>query len=102
MKFKPLDDLLVVELCNKYQNVVLLEGAAAPEGSTFKVVDIGPGLRNEFTGERIPMDIQIGDEIYLVGKILDIPYGDGKISIGRSKDVIGYIRKEKDGSTITN
>lgn len=53
---------------------VIIPENARGRSETGTVVAIGPGLRNEKSGERLPMQVEVGDEVYFV------KYGGTEIS----------------------
>lgn len=95
-KFTPVADILVIEPIRRSEHIVLIDGQEATPGDSFLVLDAGPGCYNEVSGGVAPMSVKPGDEVYIVGKILQVPFKDGKLLIARESNVIGYIRKEED------
>jgi len=66
MNLKPLGDRLIVETLEEQQTTsggIVLPDTALEKPQRGKVVAAGPGARNADTGDRIPMDISVGDTI---------------------------------------
>lgn len=84
MKLKPLGDRLVVE--PKEQEQTTPSGLVLPETAKEKpqegeVIAVGPGRRDD-DGERIEMDVQVGD------RVLYAKYGGTEIKIDGKKLLI--------------
>lgn len=84
MKLKPLSDRLVVEPIEREQTTP--SGLVLPETAKEKpqegaVIAIGPGRRDD-DGDRIAMDVQVGD------KVLYAKYGGTEIKIDGKKLLI--------------
>lgn len=84
MKLKPLGDRLVVEPMEKEQTTP--SGLVLPETAKEKpqegaVIAIGPGRRDE-DGERVEMDVAVGD------RVLYAKYGGTEIKIDGKKLLI--------------
>jgi chaperonin GroES len=66
MNLTPLGDRLIVETLEEQQTTaggIVLPDTALEKPQRGKVVAAGPGARNADTGDRIPMDISVGDTI---------------------------------------
>lgn len=95
--FRPTSDFIIIEKYEEGSRIALVHGSA-DNSDTFIVKDIGPGYMEN--GVRVVPDIQIGDKVALVGKILSIPQrsyngNPSCILIARAGDVIAYERAEK-------
>jgi co-chaperonin GroES (HSP10) len=93
-KFTPVSDIVVLEKFDDTERICLPDGAAVTPGDTFIVKDIGEGYYNEYTGGRVKPDVKIGDRVFLMGKVLELPFNGSSILVARERDVIGYIREE--------
>ena len=65
MSLKPLNDRVIVEVIEKETlsaGGIALPDTAQEEPQQGIVLAVGPGLRNA-QGERIPLDVNVGDEI---------------------------------------
>jgi chaperonin GroES len=94
MKFKPLGARVVVEPVEQEDKTA--SGIVLPETAKEKpqkgiVLSVGPGDRNE-KGERIPMDINVGDTI-LFAKYggTEIKVDGKKLLILRESDVLAIV-----------
>ncbi|MBE2200011.1 MAG: co-chaperone GroES [Anaerolinea sp.] len=94
LKLKPLADRLVVE--PKEQEEMTASGLVLPETAKEKpqqgtVIAAGPGRRDE-DGDRIEMDVQVGD-IVLYAKYAgtEVKLGDKKVLILKESDVLAIV-----------
>jgi chaperonin GroES len=90
MNLQPLADRLIVEVLEEEEATVsgiVLPDTAREKPQRGRVLAVGPGARNEETGEHIPMDLAEGDEIVFS------KYGGTEIKLG-SDDVL--ILRESD------
>ncbi len=94
LKLKPLADRLVVE--PKEQEEMTASGLVLPETAKEKpqqgtVIAAGPGRRDE-DGDRIDMDVQVGD-IVLYAKYAgtEVKLGDKKVLILKESDVLAIV-----------
>jgi len=91
ISFKPLGSRLVVEPIEEEE--VTSGGIVLPETAKEKpqkgtVLAIGPGDRNE-KGERIPMDVKVGDKVlYAKYAGTEIKYEGKKLLILRESDIL--------------
>ena len=70
MNLKPLGDRLIVEALEEEQTTIggiVLPDTAQEKPQRGTVLAVGPGSRNQETGDRIPLDVKAGDRI-LFGK----------------------------------
>lgn len=84
--FRPKSDFIFLELV-KDTNLLMPDSIQPGSGDLFRILDVGPGQVNEH-GVRIEPDVQKGDIVALVGKVLRIPYKGGEVLIARAQDVI--------------
>ncbi len=84
MNLKPLDDRIVVRPSEAEQTTIsgiVIPDTAKEKPQQGEVLAIGPGRRSEFSGELVPLDINVGD-IVLYSK-----YGGTEITI-EGEDVL--------------
>lgn len=96
IKMRPLGSRLVIEPIE--QEDITAGGIVLPETAKEKpqkgtVLAIGPGERND-AGERIPMDVKVG-EVVLYAKYsgTEIKYDGKKLLILRESDVLAILNK---------
>src|SRR5213592_3594683 len=66
MNVQPLSDRLIVEVLEEEEQTVsgiVLPDTAREKPQRGRVLAVGPGERSEHTGEPIPMDVAVGDEV---------------------------------------
>jgi len=66
MNLQPLGDRLIVEVLEEEEQTasgIVLPDTARERPQRGRVLAVGPGERSEHTGERIPMDVAVGDEV---------------------------------------
>ena len=66
MNLQPLADRLIVEVLDEDEETVsgiVLPDTAKEKPQRGRVLAVGPGARNNDSGERIPMDVAEGDEV---------------------------------------
>jgi len=94
ISLKPLGSRLVVEPIEEEE--VTSGGIVLPETAKEKpqkgtVLAIGPGDRNE-KGERIPMDVKVGDKVlYAKYAGTEVKYNGKKLLILRESDVLAIL-----------
>ena len=94
LNLKPLSDRLVVE--PKEQEETTASGLVLPETAKEKpqqgeVVAAGPGRRDE-DGDRIPMDVKVGDTVlYAKYAGTEVKMGDKKLLILKESDVLAIV-----------
>jgi chaperonin GroES len=84
MNLKPLGDRLVVEPKEREQTTasgLILPETAAEKPQEGEVIAVGPGRRDD-DGERIAMDVQVGD------RVLYAKYGGTEVKIDGKKLLI--------------
>jgi len=92
--FKPTSDFIMVEEYQESSRIALPDNTSNSH-KTFIVKDVGPGYIDN--GVRVKPEVEIGDRVAIVGKILSIPCrgengSSTEILIARAGDVIAYER----------
>ncbi len=92
MNLKPLGDRLIVEVLDEEESTVsgiVLPDTAKEKPQRGKVLAVGPGARNQETGEYIQMEVVEGDEV-IFSKYggTEIKVGADEILILRESDVL--------------
>jgi chaperonin GroES len=85
MKLKPLGDRLIVEVLDEEELTVsgiVLPDTAKEKPQRGKVLAVGPGTRNQETGEYIQMEVVEGDEVIFS------KYGGSEIKLGADEVLI--------------
>ncbi|HZR90975.1 MAG TPA: co-chaperone GroES [Gaiellaceae bacterium] len=99
MDLQPLGDRLVVEVLEEEETTIggiVLPDTAKEKPQRGRVLAVGPGSRSETTGELIPMDVAVGDEIIFS------KYGGTEVKVGvdeylilRETDVLAKVAATK-------
>src|SRR5437588_11526187 len=79
MNLQPLGDRLIVEVLEEEEATfsgIVLPDTAKEKPQRGRVLAVGPGSRAESSGELIPLDVAVGDEIGLS------KYGGTEIDVG--------------------
>ncbi len=85
LKLKPLGGRVIIEPIEQEEITaggIILPETAKEKPQEGKVLAVGPGDRNEHTGERVPMDLKVGD------KILFAKYSGSEIKMDGKKLLI--------------
>ena len=95
MNLQPLGDRLIVEVLEEEQTTtsgIVLPDTAKEKPQRGRVLAVGPGPRNEDTGDHIPMDVAEGDEI-VFSKYggTEIKLGTDDVLILRESDVLAKV-----------
>ena len=95
MNLQPLGDRLIVEVLEEEETTVsgiVLPDTAREKPQRGKILAVGPGPRNDETGEHIPMDVEEGDEI-IFSKYggTEIKLGADDVLILRESDVLAKV-----------
>ena len=95
MKFQPLSDRLIVEVLDEEEETVsgiVLPDTAKEKPQRGKVLVVGPGARNQETGEYIQMDVAEGDEV-VFSKYggTEFKLGTDEVLILRESDVLAKV-----------
>ena len=98
MKFRPLGDRVVVKRVQedvKTAGGIIIPDSAQEKPQEGEVVAVGPGARDE-DGERIEMDVAVGDRI-LFGKWsgTEVKIDGEDLLIMKESDIMGVIEKKK-------
>lgn len=96
VQLKPLGDRLVVKPIEREATTatgLVLPDTAKEKPQEGEVLAVGPGRRNE-DGDRIPMDVSIGDKV-LFGKYsgTEFKFGEEKLLILKESDVLATIER---------
>ena len=87
-----LHDKIVVRRLDTHQEGLIIAPSNAREvGNSAEVVCVGPGLKKD--GERIPMELKVGDEV-LIGPYAgtEMYLDDGSVCLNmREPDVLGIV-----------
>ena len=92
MDLQPLGDRLIVEVLEEEEMTIsgiVLPDTAREKPQRGRVLAVGPGERSENTGEVIPMDVAVGDEI-IFSKYggTEVKLGTDDVLILRESDVL--------------
>src|SRR5690348_17608991 len=95
MNLQPLGDRLIVEVLEEEETTasgIVLPDTAKEKPQRGRVLAVGPGARNQDTGEHIPMDMEEGDEI-VFSKYggTEIKLGADEVLILRESDVLAKV-----------
>src|ERR1700716_402979 len=95
MNLQPLGDRLIVEVLDQEEETVsgiVLPDSAREKPQRGKVLAVGPGARNQETGEYIQMEVAEGDEV-IFSKYggTEIKLGVDEVLILREADVLGKL-----------
>ncbi len=95
MDLQPLGDRLIVEVLEEEETTVsgiVLPDTAKEKPQRGRVLAVGPGSRNDETGEYVPMDLSEGDEI-IFSKYggTEIKLGTDEVLILRESDVLAKV-----------
>jgi chaperonin GroES len=95
MNLQPLGDRLIVEVLEEEETTasgIVLPDTAKEKPQRGRVLAVGPGERSENTGELIPMDVAVGDEI-IFSKYggTEVKVGADDVLILRQTDVLAKV-----------
>src|SRR5436309_13454638 len=95
MNLQPLGDRLIVEVLEEEETTgsgIVLPDTAKEKPQRGRVLAVGPGERSEHTGELIPMDVAVGDEI-IFSKYggTEVKVGGDDVLILRQTDVLAKV-----------
>jgi chaperonin GroES len=95
MDLQPLGDRLIVEVLDEEETTIsgiVLPDTAREKPQRGRVLAVGPGARAESTGEVIPLDVAVGDEVIFS------KYGGTEVKVGaddllilRESDVLAKV-----------
>lgn len=93
--FIPLDDRLVVlvnDPASQTAGGIIIPDAAQEKPSQALVVAVGPGHVSEATGERFPLDVEVGDFVVLARYAgVDIDHEGQTFTIISARDVLAKV-----------
>jgi chaperonin GroES len=95
MDLQPLGDRLIVEVLEEEEQTVsgiVLPDTAKEKPQRGRVLAVGPGSRTESTGEVIPLDVAVGDEV-IFSKYggTEVKVGVDELLILRESDVLAKV-----------
>ena len=95
MNLQPLGDRLIVEVLDEEETTVsgiVLPDTAKEKPQRGRVLAVGPGERSEQSGQLIPMDVAVGDEV-IFSKYggTEIKLGTDEVLILRESDVLAKV-----------
>ncbi|MDO5026039.1 MAG: co-chaperone GroES [Trueperella sp.] len=94
VSIKPLDDRIVIQQVEAEETTasgLVLPDTAKEKPQEGKVVAVGPG-RVDDSGNRVPMDVQVGDVvIYALYGGTEIKYGDDAYIVLSQRDVLAIV-----------
>ena len=95
MDLQPLGDRLIVEVLEEEETTIsgiVLPDIAKEKPQRGKVLAVGPGARNQETGEYIPMEVADGDEV-VFSKYggAEVKLGTDEVLILRESDVLAKV-----------
>jgi chaperonin GroES len=95
MELQPLGDRLIVEVLDEEEETfsgIVLPDTAKEKPQRGKVLAVGPGSRAESTGELLPLDVAVGDEV-IFSKYggTEFKVGADEILILRESDVLAKV-----------
>ncbi|MEJ0060096.1 MAG: co-chaperone GroES [Terricaulis sp.] len=98
--FRPLHDRVVVKRVKEEEKTrggIIIPETAQEKPQEGEIVAVGPGARDE-DGERIPLDLEVGDRI-LFGKWsgTEVKIDGEDLLIMKEADVMGVIENKKSG-----
>jgi chaperonin GroES len=100
MAFRPLGDRVLVKRVSEEEKTkggIIIPDTAKEKPQEGEVVAVGPGGRDE-DGERIPMDVQVGDRI-LFGKWsgTEVKIDGAELLIMKESDILGVVETKTKG-----
>ena len=95
MNLQPLGDRLIVEVLEEEDMTfsgIVLPDTAREKPQRGRVLAVGPGARAESSGELIPLDVAVGDEI-IFSKYggTEVKVGTDELLILRESDVLAKV-----------
>jgi chaperonin GroES len=95
MELQPLGDRLIVEVLDEEEETfsgIVLPDTAKEKPQRGKVLAVGPGSRAESTGELLPLDVAVGDEV-IFSKYggTEFKVGADEVLILRESDVLAKV-----------
>ncbi len=94
---KPLGDRVVVQPIEKEEKTpsgIFLPDTAKDKPQQGKVVAVGPGRWNDKTGERVPLDVKVGDTVIFAKYAgTEVKLDDAKYLIMSESDVLAVVEE---------
>ncbi len=94
---KPLGDRVVVKPIEKEEKTpsgIFLPDTAKDKPQQGKVVAVGPGRWNDKTGERMPLDVKVGDTVIFAKYAgTEVKLDDTKYLIMSESDVLAVVEE---------
>jgi chaperonin GroES len=95
MNLQPLGDRLIVEVLDEEETTfsgIVLPDTAKEKPQRGNVLAVGPGSRAESSGELIPLDVTVGDEV-IFSKYggTEVKVGTDELLILRESDVLAKV-----------
>jgi chaperonin GroES len=95
MDLQPLGDRLIVEVLDEEETTIsgiVLPDTAKEKPQRGRVLAVGPGNRSEQTGELIPLDVAVSDEV-IFSKYggTEVKVGADELLILRESDVLAKV-----------
>jgi chaperonin GroES len=95
MDLQPLGDRLIVEVLEEEEQTfsgIVLPDTAKEKPQRGRVLAVGPGSRAESSGELIPLDVAVGDEV-IFSKYggTEVKVGADELLILRESDVLAKV-----------
>ncbi len=98
MRLKPLGDRIVVKIIEELERTkggIVLPDTAKEKPQEAEVAAVGPGARNE-DGERIPMDVKVGDRVVFAKYSgTEFKQDDEDYLILRESDILAVVERER-------
>ncbi|MGQ0532741.1 MAG: co-chaperone GroES [Caulobacteraceae bacterium] len=96
--FRPLHDRVVVKRVKEEEKTkggIIIPDTAQEKPQEGEVIAVGPGARDE-DGERIPLDVKVGDRI-LFGKWsgTEVKIDGDELLIMKESDIMGVVEQRK-------
>ena len=95
MDLQPLGDRLIVEVLEEEEQTysgIVLPDTAREKPQRGRILAVGPGNRSEHTGELIPLDVAVGDQV-VFSKYggTEVKVGTDELLILRESDVLAKV-----------
>jgi chaperonin GroES len=95
MKFRPLHDRVVVRRLDEDEKTaggIIIPDSAKEKPSQGEVIAVGPGARDEKTGQVHPLDVKVGDRV-IFGKWsgTEVKIEGEELLIMRESDIMGVL-----------
>ena len=97
-KVTALHDKVVMKKVEKVQKEIggiIIPDNAKEKSNQYEVVHVGPGMFDFHSGQRFPMEVQVGD-IVVVPKAAasSVPAGDSEYFVCREVDILAIIKED--------